>query len=238
MKPTLIASVAVLWVAIASTSFADEKLHERPFRSLSVSVPKLAQAPTLDGTVDAAEWAGAGMMPRMLTFESDDHLSDEAGKFYIGYTDDALWLAWQIQRPKDAVAPKAVITQPDRSFWHTDDAIELMLNCTPEGRDKMNNRDYYMIWNARGTKYDRRDPRLGPGPALAWTGDWKAMSRTVPDFGWGGGVRIPLDILVGAEKPAGGARWRFQLCQNLATPDAKVLLAGFQMNWGALRDYP
>jgi len=230
---------AAAMMLVANLAGADQSLpHELTFRNLSVSVPKLAQAPTLDGTVDPAEWAGAGMMPRMVTFESDDHLTDEVGKFYIGYTDDALWLAWQIQRPKDALAPKAVITQPDRSFWHTDDAIELMINCTPEGREKMNNRDYYMIWNAIGTKYDRRDPRLAPGPALAWTGDWKAMSRTVPDFGWEGEVRVPLDILAGAEKPAGGVRWRFQLCQNLATPDAKVLLSGFQMNWGAFRDYP
>src|SRR5436190_23950221 len=99
MKTHWIAGVATLWLVTAFTSLAVEMPHEKTYRNLSVSVPRLAKAPTLDGTVDPAEWAGAAMMPRMVTFESDDHLTDEVGKFYIGYTDDALWLAWQIQRP-------------------------------------------------------------------------------------------------------------------------------------------
>lgn len=213
--------------------------HDKTFRNLSVSVPKLPKAPTLDGVVDPAEWAGAGMGPRMVLFEREDRMMAETEKFYYGYTDDALWVAWQIQRPKEAIAPKAVITQPDKNFWHADDALEFMLNCRPHSKDRKEGRDFYMIWNALGTKYDRRDMYPGEvNEGLRWTGDWKAVSRTVPDFGWEGEARFPLAMLEGAEKPGPGVRWQFQLAENRATPEPLVALAGYQISWFKASDYP
>jgi len=84
---SLLASIVLLSCACVC---AEEARHEKTFRNLSVSVPLLKQAPTLDGTVDPAEWAGAGMMPRMVGFEREDRLMDEHEKFYFAYTDDAL----------------------------------------------------------------------------------------------------------------------------------------------------
>jgi hypothetical protein len=194
-----------------------------------VSVPKLAKAPTLDGTVDPAEWAGAGMAPRLNGFEREDRLMDETQRFYWGYTDDALWLAWQIQRPKDAVAPKAVITQPDKSFWRTDDAIEFMLNPRAHSKLRKSGRDFYMVWNAIGTKYDRRENfESEVTDGIRWNGAWETKSRTVPDFGWEGEVRFPLAMLEGHEKPGPGVYWIYQLCENRATPEPLVATAGYQ----------
>ncbi len=228
-----------------------EARHEKTFRNLSVSVPRLAQAPTLDGTVDPTEWAGAGMAPRMVGFEGEDRLLDEKQKFYFAYTDDppspndglrrtgALWVAWQIQRPKDAIAPKAIITEPDKSFWHTDDALEFMINCRPHSKHRKIGRDFYMIWNALGTKYDRREGfESETAEGIRWNGDWKAVSRTVPDFGWEGEARFPLATLEDAEKPGPGVSWIFQLAENRATPEPLVATAGYQISWFEARDYP
>lgn len=239
MKLRFPMDVAAVLLLAGSTLSAAEPPHDKTFRNLSVSVPKLSQAPTLDGTVDPAEWAGAGMAPRMVMFERDDRLTDGVARFYFGYTDDSLWLAWQIQRPKNAAAPKAIITRPDHSFWRTDDAIEFMLNCTPAGKDRRAGRDFYMIWNALGTKYDRREAITAQQSAdMHWTGDWKAVSDAATHFGWEGEARFPLEMLEGAEKPGAGVRWRFQLVENRSTPDPLVALAGFQLNWFQARDYP
>jgi hypothetical protein len=241
MKPFLSMRLAGVMVTVSAGLLpaAEPLRHEQPFRNLSVSVPKLAQPPTLDGTVDPSEWAGAGMAPRLVMFdrEGDDRLTDERAHFYFGYTDDALWMAWQIERPREALAPKATITQPDRSFWRSDDTIELMLNCTPAGKDRPTGRDYYLIWNALGTKYDRSEALSG-ATSMEWTGDWKAVTRPDSELGWEGELRIPLAILEGAETPSAGVRWRFQLAENRATPEPLVSLAGFAMRWGDSRDFP
>jgi len=232
-------AATVLWLASELAGAATPLPHEQPFRNLAVSVPPLAAAPTLDGTVDPAEWVSAGMMPRLIEYDREDRLMDDTTKFYIGYTKDALWLAWQIQRPKDAVAPKATITQPDRSFYRTDDAIEFMLNCRPHSKDRKNGRDFYMVWNALGTKYDRREAfDKEVTDFLRWNGDWQAVSRTVPEFGWEGEARFPLAMLEGAEPPGAGVRWRFQLCENRSTPEPFTALAGFQLTWADARLYP
>jgi hypothetical protein len=232
-----------LWICLSALFCARALLFaaepDKTFRDLFVSVPLLKQAPTLDGTVNADEWAGAGMAPRLVIFEREERLTDSQGKFYFGYTDDALWVAWQIQRPKDALAPKAIITSPDTSFWRTDDAIEFMLNCTPAGKDRPRGRDFYICWNAIGTKYDRREALTAQQSAdMNWTGDWKAVSRTDSPIGWEGEARIPFAILEGAEKPAAGGRWRFQFCENRSTPEPFVALAGFQDDWFWSRDFP
>ena len=224
--------------AVAIAHAAEQLPHEATFRNLSVSVPPLAQAPKLDGTVDPAEWAGAGMMPRLVFYDGEDRVTDEAGKFYLGYTEDALWLAWQIQRPKHAIAPQANITQPDRTFATMDDALELILNCRPDSKDRAVGRDFYLIWNVRGTKYDRREALGAVTPEMKWTGDWKAVSRTVPEFGWEGEARFPLAMLEGVEKPGAGVRWRFQLVENRATPANYVATAGYQLRWTEARVYP
>lgn len=241
MRKQLVISL-VVGLAFSSTSRSSAgstNEYEKSFRNLSVSVPPLKQAPTLDGTINPDEWAGAGMAPRLVMFEREERLTDFQGKYYYGYTDDALWVAWQIQRPKDALAPKAIVTKPDTGFWRTDDSIEFMLNCTPGGKDRTRGRDFYLCWNALGTKYDRREALTAQQSAdLAWTGDWQAVSRKDSPIGWEGEARIPLAILEGAEKPAAGGRWRFQFCENRSTPEPIVALAGFQDNWFWSRDFP
>lgn len=231
----LIHRAALLVVCLAAAASASD--IEKTFRNVLVSVPKLPAAPTVDGTVDPEEWRHAGVGPRLLLFEGDDRLTDETQRFYFGYTDDAFYMAWQLQRPKYALAPKAIITQPDHSFFRTDDAIEFMLNCTPEGVTRQRGRDFYMLWNALGTKYDRREWWSGETADMTWTSPWKAVSRTKPDFGWEGEYTIPLESLEGAIPPAPGVQWVYQLCENQSTPYPRVALQGFQLDWFWSRDY-
>src|SRR5262245_25858769 len=85
-------SLPIIVLSLALTaSAADTNVVDKPYRYLYVSGPKLAKAPTIDGTVNADEWAGAGMAPRLYHIE-EDRLMDLESKFYIGYTDEAVYL--------------------------------------------------------------------------------------------------------------------------------------------------
>jgi hypothetical protein len=206
--------------------------HELTLRNVTVPVPKLAQAPTIDGKVDSAEWAGAGISPRSVPYEGDDLLMASQHRYFFGYTDDAFYMAWQIQRPKGAIEPKATIQTPDTPFWRTDDAIEFYLLVGPDKENKRSGWDYHVQWNAAGARYDRRViPGAKDSVDVKWNGPWKTVSRTVPDFGWEGETYIPLAMLEGADKPGPGAYWLTKLCENRATPEPIVALMGFQENW-------
>ena len=102
MRTSAVLSVAFLLLAAVIARSDEKPRYEDTFRNLSVSVPKLAKAPTIDGTVDAAEWRDAAMAPRFVMLddgEGHDRLTGEEKKIYWGYTDGALYLAFQIQRP-------------------------------------------------------------------------------------------------------------------------------------------
>src|SRR5436190_2145953 len=189
----LICSVSILTFA------ADTNVVDKPYRYLYVSGPKLAKAPTMDGTVNADEWAGAGMAPRLYHIE-EDRLLDLESKFYFGYTDEAFYLAFQIQRPEGAIEPRAGVVNRDTSFWRQDDAIQLWLNSLPGPRPIPQLRDFYLMWNARGTHYDRRDKDGN----LKFNPDWQSVCRTVPGYGWEGEVRLPFKEFAPMTEPKTG----------------------------------
>ncbi len=212
---------------------------DKTFRNLSVSVPKMATAPVIDGIIGMDEWQGASMTPRMVQYDRDDRLTDGVSRFYFGYTDDALYVAWQIQRPKEAVRPKAVVVEPDTRFYRTDDAIEFSLNNRTASKNRTRSRDFYMIWNAIGTKFDRYRPvGFEHSPDMSWTGDWKTVSHHESELGWEGEGVFPLAMFAGADKPELGQHWFFQIGENRATPQPRVTLLGYQLGWKSVHDYP
>ena len=206
-----------------ATSFAsDTNEVDKPYRYLYVSGPKLAKAPTIDGTVNADEWAGAGMAPRLYHLE-EDRLMDLESKFYFGYTDEAFYLAFQIQRPEGAIEPRAGIVDRDKSFWRQDDGIELWLNSLPGPRPNPAMRDFYLMWNARGTHYDRRDKDGN----LKFDPDWQSVCRTVPGYGWEGEVRLPFKEFAPMQAPKAGDEWRYALMDNQSTPFPQIGMSGW-----------
>ncbi|MBI4027427.1 MAG: hypothetical protein HY360_20750 [Verrucomicrobia bacterium] len=201
---------------------ADTNQVDQPFRYLTVSGPKLKAAPTIDGTVNAEEWAGAGMAPRLYHIE-EDRLMDLESKFYFGYTDEAFYLAFQIQRPEDAIEPRAGIVDRDKSFWRQDDGIEFWLNSLPGPRPAPTLRDFYLMWNARGAHYDRRDKDGN----LKFNPDWQSVCRTVPGYGWEGEVRLPFKEFEPTQVPKAGDEWRYDLMDNQSTPLPQIGMSGW-----------
>ncbi len=201
---------------------ADTQETDKPYRYLYVSGPKLKAAPTMDGVVNGNEWAGAGMAPRLYHTE-DDRLLDLESKFYFGYTDEAFYIAFQIQRPEGAIEPRAGIIERDKSFWRQDDGLEFWLNSLPGPRSHPAIRDFYLMWNARGTHYDRRDKDGN----LKFDPDWQSVCRTVPGYGWEGEVRLPFKEFEPTQVPKTGDEWRYCLMDNQSTPFPHIGMSGW-----------
>jgi len=188
----------------------------------------------IDGKVEASEWAGAAMTPRMLS-STEDHLSEMRQKFYWAVTDDGLYLAYQIQRPPAAIAPAAYNVEHDTTFGPTDDVLEFWLDAINDLKRPVDNyRDFYFIWNLFGTKYDRMDR---DGPDTRWDPNWQVVSRVVPDFGWEGEIYIPFKDLLDTVPPKTGDEWRGCLVSNQRTPFPHLLYSAWSMQWSANEDF-
>ncbi len=243
MKKRLI--LIALFLGLFAVVRADEKPDPaETFRNLTVSVPKLKVAPKIDGKVDPEEWKDAAMAPRFVVLDDgngNDRLTLEQKKIYWGYTDDAFYMAFQIQRP-DGLPPAASLTQRDASFWHVDDDIEFHLNNIPSRNDRPVAwcRDYYFCWNALGTQFDRLGYINGRATGdKTWNPDWQISCRVVPGYGWEGEARWPFSIFASNNVPVpkSGDIWYCDVVENTATPSAYLAATAFSTQWSSQRDF-
>ena len=68
------------------------------------SVPRLTTAPKIDGVVGKIEWYGATLMPRLIN-AADGSVDTQRSRVYIAYDDKNLYVAFQIDRPPNAITP-------------------------------------------------------------------------------------------------------------------------------------
>lgn len=238
LRSLMVITVTSTLLSSAGAHAAEELSVGLPFRDLTVSVPRLKTAPNIDGKVDAQEWHDAGMAPRLVVSRDDgtDRLTDLEGKYYFGATDDALYIAWQIQRP-GGMPPLALTeaTVHDRSLWQSNDFIELFLNNIPgKTRPRGEYRDYYFQWNLNGSRYDRTEH---PIAHLAWNPEWQTKARVLPGYGWEGETRLPFNIFEHTPAPQKGDVWRYNLFENVTTPKPFQAFSAFSLAWASSRDY-
>jgi len=167
-------------------------------RLLVLTIPKLAAAPKVDGNVGEGEWAGATAVPAF--FDLETHLlSPRETVAFLGYTDDALYIAFLCfgptpeseKRPKDG-----------KGIWE-DDAVEVLLD---PGRTL--SRHFQFIGNAEGSVWDS----IGDDPSWDAPG-WRFATKPLPEGGWGAEFEIPFSSLgVGSPKP--GDIWGLNLARD------------------------
>ncbi|MCF7838631.1 MAG: hypothetical protein K9N49_08370 [Candidatus Marinimicrobia bacterium] len=62
-----------------------------------LGAPLMVTAPTIDGTLAADEWLPALRVPALLADITGNAAADQT-EVYLGYTDEALYLAWRVRR--------------------------------------------------------------------------------------------------------------------------------------------
>jgi hypothetical protein len=159
---------------------------------LSADVPKVITGgkmqapPTIDGTVNQEEWAGAFQAEGFVE-QNTGQPSEYPTKFFAGYDDKNLYFAFICTDPQ----PSAIKMTEYRRQGNveSDDRILLLIN--PYGNVHGNEYSQFEF-NARGG--NTAELAGGRAEKVEWQGEWESIGRMTPT-GYEIEVRIPWKIL-------------------------------------------
>jgi hypothetical protein len=188
-----------------------------------LTAPLLAKAPVIDGVVDKAEWSFAARTLPFVDLQSG-RMAEDAACCWLGYTPEALYVAFRFNRPAYAGAPKAAGLAD--AVWG-DDSIEFFLR--PVFGEKY---EYNFVVNTKGVRAEGR--RTGV-TQRDWNAPWSAAARLTPE-GYEGEMMVPFASLqVPAPKP--GAVWEFLAVNARHTPSTELGASAFLKHWTAHEDF-
>ncbi len=169
--------------------------HAAPGGPVTVSCPRLPQAPAIDGVPGGDEWSKAAAVgPFVLDNGGVPSLATEA---YVGFDDEALYLAVRLHDPAPAEL-RCAATERDGAV-QADDSLIVILDPGQDGTDIIQ-----LAVNAAGTEYDAVD-----GDAAASVNWQSAVSRD--DTGW----MVEIAYRFGdAGAPQPGTRWGLDIRRN------------------------
>jgi len=153
-----------------------------------LTVPLLAKAPAMDGTVNEAQWAGAAVIPQFVTMDGSPNLTQRT-VCRVARTAQSLVVAFQCY-DSDVANVSRKVKERDGAVW-TDDSVEVFLAPAGEGKEYL-----HFIVNAAGTQYDER------GGDAAWDRYWVARTGIAPGM-WTAEIEIPFASLdITADSPS------------------------------------
>jgi hypothetical protein len=150
--------------------------------------PRLEPAPSIDGTVDDEEWAGAATTEGFLQFEPDfGAASSFRTVVLVGSTAEALYVAFRCFDPDpDKIA--AAITSRDGDL-ERDDSVTVLLDTLHDRRT-----GYAFATNLLGVQTDAKIADNGRTVDDRWDGTWSCAARRTED-GWTVEFEIPFRML-------------------------------------------
>lgn len=180
-----------------------------------VTAARMPAAPTVDGVVDRAEWLHAAQALPLMDMRAGG-MTPDASVYWIGWTDDAIHIAFRFNRPSYAGDLKA---QDDPDHVWRDDCIEVFFK--PPGVRF----EYNFVVNPLGIGGEgKRDGTTDRG----WNAEWDCAAR-VTASAWEGEMRIPLATF--DNPPKAGDRWQFLLAHNRKTPDNELGVSSWLNEW-------
>ena len=163
-----------------------------------LTVTRLNAAPTIDGTVEADEWAGAATIP-CFTLLRRETLIGPQPTVRLAWTDEALLVAAWVPTPPGQKA-KATAVDWDGTVW-ADDSIEVHIDPSHGHAES-----YQFVVNALGTRFDAHSGDK------AWNGQWAA--EAINEVGqWSCELAIPWEEL-GLGAPRAGQIVGFNVAVN------------------------
>jgi hypothetical protein len=155
----------------------------------SVDVAFLEQAPTIDGTIDEAEWAGAGLIHQpFVQFEPDfGEVSPYRTVVRVGQTATALYIAFESFDPDPSRLAAAITTRD--GMLDADDSVTVALDSFGDDRTA-----YVFRTNALATQEDSRIADNGRIVDRQWDAAWLSAATRGEDR-WTAEFEIPFSIL-------------------------------------------
>jgi len=171
------------------------------------SIPRLQGDIAIDGVLDDAAWQGALVQEIAYDIQPGDNTpAPVKTQVRIGYSDDALYVAYHALDP-DPASIRAHLRDRDAMF--NDDWVGLFLDTFNDHR-----RGYELVVNPLGVQGDiiRDETNSNNQEDSSWDGLWQSAGRITAD-GYDVEMRIPFSTL---RFPGGGGdqRWGISLFRN------------------------
>ncbi|MDB5327678.1 MAG: hypothetical protein JWM57_3247, partial [Phycisphaerales bacterium] len=191
----------------------------------TLDVPLMSGAPTVDGKIDPAEWAGAARLDGFTTGERK--LEWRSIHTYIGATADTLYVAIQSKLPDDG--PLLNVVDHDGLKVVYDDSVEVWIDPQPEVTARV---EYQMIANPGGHAGFATQIRGKATEDINWNGAWPRASSQAGGY-WNFECAIPIASMshAGPGRKTTDGTWLLNLCRNWRRPWADSSFAGGKYRW-------
>ncbi len=203
LKPTTLAIALLLCAPFARAGTPAPKAAAAT--EVAGRIPLLQGAITIDGQIDEAAWGGALVQAISYDIQPGDNTPAPVETVVrIGYTQDALYLAFDARDP-DPAQIRAHLRDRDQAFG--DDWVGVFLDTFDDQR-----RAYELIVNPLGVQSDLIREEASGNEDPSWDGLWTSAGR-LTERGYQVEMRVPFSTLRFRHRP-GAKRWRVLLFRN------------------------
>jgi hypothetical protein len=175
--------------------------HGQEVEPPTIPAKKLSKPPQIDGILHPDEWRDA-LVIRDFWFPARQQRGEFPTTAYLGYTDDALYVAFECEDPE----PDKIRAQETKrgGTMENDDVVSVLI-------DPQNKRlePYWFEVNPLGTQSESIPG--GSTENIRWRGDWEAKAR-IHEKGWSAEIRIPFRIL---RYPSGQRQFGIALVRSI-----------------------
>ncbi len=161
----------------------------------SVDVAFLEQAPTIDGTIGEAEWAGAGLIDQAFVQFAPDFGIESPYRTVVrvGQTETSLYIAFESFDPDPSRLAAAIASRDGR--LQADDSVTVALDSFGDDRTA-----YVFRTNVLATQEDSRVADNGRIVDRQWDAAWLSAATRGEDR-WTAEFEIPFSILRYSAEP-------------------------------------
>ncbi len=154
--------------------------------SFELRASRTQDPPSIDGTVEVTEWAGAAVVDGFIQYEPQrGNPSDVATEVFVLYDATHLYVAFRVHDPEPVTAQ---LTRRDADL-DSDDAVVLLLDSFGDRQSA-----YYFMTNAMGTQADGRVANDGRTVDKTWDASWEAAAQ-LTNYGWSAEMQIPFSSI-------------------------------------------
>ncbi len=197
MQTKLLCTLLLFLIPLTLAVHGEDALHNP-----EVTAPKTTSPPTIDGTIDDAEWRHATRLTGFISMNKA--MAEPPSEGFVAYDKENLYLAARIRR--DFRVPFKTEATTRDGLVMRDDAVELWL------RPHEDHGNFAFVMNTKGVVADFNDVK----DRFAWNAEWDYKVKVYEDR-WEAEYKIPFSELGFA--PAPGDRWGFNLCYYKFDPN-------------------
>ncbi len=186
------------------------------YKAPALTIPFAQTKPTIDGTVDDAEWSGALSLNAL---QNTEHLvSARQARFWLMWDDENLYVAMRSPLREGERLIQAYRQSKESAAVVFDDSYEIWLDVgtkTLDGQPSF----FQFLSNFTGARYDvLHEPAVG-NMRVGWNSNWTPKNRLTPDGkNWEMEVAIPRASIFKATPFADGFNFNLLVVRNFKRP--------------------